>query len=207
MTDDKKVVPIGKNFKKSNKKIEKEIKQELEDALQKAMDEPPNDPEGEYGDICNDCMDKICNDCRDKDDEFPEWAIQSPVKEQEASPMVILTSGNFRYIGAFLSADTDAVALLGYPLLITEVANSPTPNAHSEITLCFNKLFYSMGLFDQIMVRYDVLIFLDNNRSKDKWLVSLYGGAVEKFMLESVGLVPATPGDLWKLNNKNPIRS
>lgn len=215
MTDekDKKVVPINKKELEkeganTNKRIAKKIEKELDEALREHVGLPPDNVEELDDDFDVDDYDDVCKDCRaEEDDEFPEEWIRSPVKEHEDFPMVLMRSSNYWYIGAWLCPPENGEgSILGYPLTIAEMMDNSV-SGHPQVSLMLNKMFYSLGMHERMMVRYDVMIFLESSRQKDRELVRIYGNAIEKLSVESAGLVPATPQDIFNINSRGPFKS
>ncbi len=193
-------------------KLQARREHQLGNAIRESMGEDPLEMPEDCECDCEECAfnedesyDHVCDACGGKEEEeFPEEWIRSPIKEHEEFPMVLMRSGTYWYIGAWLGLlKSDEAHILGYPLVLAEMMDHSV-QGQSQVSLMMNKMFYSLAMHERMTIRYDTMIFLESAKQKDKELARIYGNAVEKLSIESAGLIPATAQDIMNITRGKP---
>ncbi len=126
-------------------------------------------------------------------------------EDNEEYPPVMVFSGGRYYMGYLNMDDMDEGIIvhddivLSNPLIFTEILDTQ----HKVVTPIFGKIFHSLNSPKDIQLKYDSIVFLNLESSKDKMIIQLYEKALGEVSAADAGIITPTPGGDNILNLKH----
>lgn len=100
--------------------------------------------------------------------------------------------------GNMLFLDRDLVCLYR-PLKFMEVIGPGNTQGSIECRVGMDPIWYSLGLIDKLVVKFDHIYSFEDDDAKDQKLVSSYFEAIKQYMAKDSGIIAPTQNDIIKL--------